>query len=146
MSKPDLSPPVKRMLISVEYDGTGRLAGSVRKTGRLYRAYLEQAAEKLTTRPTLVQGSGRTDAGVHATGQAAHLDVPAHLNDKDVVRGLNAWLRTKQVAVLSAQEVPDDFHARFDAVQRAYLYRLLSRETVCPAPASALASSCRAGY
>lgn len=129
MSKPDLSPPVKRMLISVEYDGTGLVGWQRQENGPSVQAYLEQAAEKLTTRPTLVQGSGRTDAGVHATGQAAHLDVPAHLNDKDVVRGLNAWLQTKQVAVLSAQEVPDDFHARFDAVQRAYLYRLLSRET-----------------
>ena len=129
MSQTDISPPLKRMLIRLEYDGTGLVGWQRQDNGPSVQGYLEQAAEKLTTRPTLVQGSGRTDAGVHATGQAAHLDVPAHLSHKDVVRGLNAWLETPQVAVLSAQDVAEDFNARFDAVQRAYLYRLLSRDT-----------------
>ena len=118
------------MLIRVEYDGTDLVGWQRQDNGPSVQGYLEQAAEKLTTRPTLVQGSGRTDAGVHATGQAAHLDVPAHLSEQAVVRGLNAWLETKQIAVLSAQQVRSDFNARFDAVQRAYLYRLLSRDTL----------------
>ena len=129
MSKTAVDTPIKRMLIRIEYDGTDLVGWQRQDNGPSVQGYLEQAAEKLTTHPTLVQGSGRTDAGVHATGQAAHLDVPVHLSETAVVRGLNAWLETPQVAVLSAQQVADDFHARFDAVQRAYLYRLISRDT-----------------
>ena len=129
MSRPDPSPQMQRMLIRIEYDGTGLVGWQRQENGPSVQGFLEQAAEKLTTRPTLVQGSGRTDAGVHATGQAAHLDVPPHLTETAVVRGLNAWLDTQQVAVLSAQKVGPDFNARFDALQRGYLYRLLSRDT-----------------
>jgi len=117
------------MLIRIEYDGTGLVGWQRQENGPSVQASLEQAAEKLTTRPTPVQGSGRTDAGVHATGQAAHLDVPAHFSETAVVRGLNALLDTPQVTVLAATAVADGFNARFDAVQRAYLYRILNRQT-----------------
>lgn len=120
---------MQRMLIRIEYDGTGLVGWQRQNNGPSVQAYLEQAAKKLTGLPTPVQGSGRTDAGVHATGQAAHLDVPAHLKHTDVMRGLNALLETDQVAVLSAQPVSAEFNARFDAVQRNYLYRILVRPT-----------------
>ena len=123
------SSELKRMLIRIEYDGTGLVGWQRQENGPSVQAYLEQAAAKLTTRITPVQGSGRTDAGVHATGQAAHLDVPVHLDERAVVRGLNAWLETAQIAVLSATEVKADFNARFDAVKRHYLYRILNAQT-----------------
>ena len=123
---------LQRMLIRVEYDGTGLVGWQRQDNGPSVQAILEQAAEKLTTQPTPVQGSGRTDAGVHATGQAAHLDVPTHLTATDVMRGLNALLETHQVSVVSAQPVAAAFNARFDAVQRSYLYRILTR----PAPSA----------
>ena len=129
MSTQVLPSELKRMLIRIEYDGTGLVGWQRQENGPSVQACLEQAAEKLTTRPTSVQGSGRTDAGVHATGQAAHLDVPLHLDERAVVRGLNAWLDTAQIAVLSATSVETDFNARFDATQRAYLYRILNRQT-----------------
>ena len=69
---------------------------------------------------------------VHATGQAAHLDAPTHLTATDVMRGLNALLETHQVSVVSAQPVAAAFNARFDAVQRSYLYRIPAR----PAPSA----------
>ena len=69
---------------------------------------------------------------MHACAQAAHLDVPASLNSYAVVNGLNAWLETRQISVLSAQPVEAEFHARFDATERGYLYRILDR----PIPAS----------
>ena len=109
---------LQRILIRVEYDGTGLVGWQRQDNGPSVQAILEQAAEKLTTQPTRVQGSGRTDAGVHATGQAAHLDVPTHLTATDVMRGLNALLETHQVSVVSAQPVAAAFNARFDAVQR----------------------------
>ena len=120
---------LQRMLIRIEYDGTGLVGWQRQNNGPSVQAFLEQAAKKLTTRPTPVQGSGRTDAGVHATGQAAHLDVPNHLTAIDVMRGLNALLETDQVSVVLAQPVAATFNARFDAVQRSYLYRILVRPT-----------------
>ena len=120
---------LQRMLIRIEYDGTGLVGWQRQDNGPSVQAFLEEAAKKLTTRPTPVQGSGRTDAGVHATGQAAHLDVPAHLSAIDVMRGLNALLETDQISVVLAQPVAAAFNARFDAVQRSYLYRILVRPT-----------------
>jgi tRNA pseudouridine38-40 synthase len=108
--------------------------------GPSVQAYLEAAAKKLTNQPTPIQGSGRTDAGVHACAQAAHLDVPASLNSYAVVNGLNAWLETRQISVLSAQPVGSEFHARFDATERGYLYRILDR----PIPASFAPPTCLA--
>ena len=74
-----------------------------------------------------IQGAGRTDAGVHAQGQVAHVDI-AKAWDTDTVRdAANAYLRPHPVAVLSAEIVPDGFDARFSAVQRHYLYRIINR-------------------
>ena len=92
---------LQRILFRVEYDGTSLVGWQRQDNGPSVQAILEQAAEKLTTQPTPVQGSGRTDAGVHATGQAAHLDVPTYLTATDVMRGLNALLETHQVSVVS---------------------------------------------
>lgn len=117
----------QRMLITIEYDGHHLVGWQVQENGPSVQAYLEAAAEKLTTQKTLIYGAGRTDAGVHATAQAAHLDVPDHLDERAIVMGLNSWLETRQVSVLSARAVPADFHARFDARERRYLYRIVDR-------------------
>ena len=129
MAKTDKDMPMQRMLITIEYDGTGLVGWQRQNNGPSVQAYLEAAAEKLTNQKTAIQGSGRTDAGVHATAQAAHLDVPASLNSFAVVNGLNAWLETGQISVLSARPVHQDFNARFDATDRGYLYRILDRRT-----------------
>ncbi len=121
MSNADSDIPMQRMLITIEYDGTGLVGWQRQNNGPSVQAYLEAAAEKLTNRETHIQGSGRTDAGVHATAQAAHLDVPASLNNFAVVNGLNAWLENDQISVLSASPVGTDFNARFDAIDRGYL-------------------------
>jgi tRNA pseudouridine38-40 synthase len=116
-----------RYLIRIEYDGTGLVGWQRQDNGPSVQQFLEDSAEKLTGQPTAIQGSGRTDSGVHALGQAAQLDVPAHLDNRAVMRGLNAWLRSDQIAVLSAEQVGDEFNARFDAIERRYLYRILDR-------------------
>ena len=117
----------RRMLITIEYDGHQLVGWQIQENGPSVQAYLEAAAEKLTTQKTLIYGAGRTDAGVHATAQAAHLDVPIHLDERAIVMGLNNWLETRQVSVLSARAVPADFHARFDARERLYLYRIVDQ-------------------
>ncbi|HCM09151.1 MAG TPA: tRNA pseudouridine(38-40) synthase TruA, partial [Alphaproteobacteria bacterium] len=105
----------RRILIIVEYDG-GPFYGWQRQIdGPTVQQVLEQAAAALTGSETLVQGAGRTDSGVHATGQAAHLDVPDKFDAERVMQALNALTGDHPVSVLSAREVPADFHARFSA-------------------------------
>ncbi|MFI4961881.1 MAG: tRNA pseudouridine(38-40) synthase TruA, partial [Hyphomicrobiales bacterium] len=88
---------------------------------------LTAAIEALTGEKTLLQGAGRTDAGVHARGQVAHVDL-ARDWDTDTVRdALNAHLRPHPVAILNAERVADGFNARTSAVKRHYLYRIINR-------------------
>ena len=118
---------MKRFFITIEYDGTNLVGWQRQNNGPSVQAYIEQAALALTGHETLVQGSGRTDAGVHATGQVAHLDVPDKFDERAMVMGLNAKLKTDQVRIVSARQVEETMHARFSAVRRAYLYRILNR-------------------
>lgn len=119
---------MKRFFITIEYDGTGLVGWQRQDAGHSVQGYLEQAAYELTGQPIAIQGSGRTDAGVHAYGQVAHLDVPDKFDEKAIMLGLNAKLATKQVKILQAQEVSDDMHARFSATKRSYIYRILNRK------------------
>ncbi|MCW5777858.1 MAG: tRNA pseudouridine synthase A, partial [Phycisphaeraceae bacterium] len=73
--------------------------------------------------------AGRTDAGVHALGQVAHVDLARDWPEDTVRDALNSHLRPDPVSVLTAERVADDFHARFDAVERTYLYRILNRRS-----------------
>ena len=118
---------MRRFFITIEYDGTDLVGWQRQNNGPSVQAYIEEAALALTGRETLVQGSGRTDAGVHATGQVAHLDVADKFDERTMMMGLNAKLATDQVRIISARLVADDMHARFSATHRAYLYRILNR-------------------
>ena len=118
---------MRRILITIEYDG-GPFHGWQRQVnGRTVQQVLEEAAHQLTGQETLVQAAGRTDAGVHASGQAAHLDVPEKFDSERVMAALNALVGQQPVSVIAAREVPADFHARFSATGRRYLYRILPR-------------------
>ena len=88
---------------------------------------LEEAAAELTGGDILVQGAGRTDSGVHATGQVAHLDVPDKFDANRVMEALNALTGDHPVSIIEAREVDSEAHARFSATGRRYLYRLLPR-------------------
>jgi tRNA pseudouridine38-40 synthase len=116
-----------RYKLVVEYDGTPFVgwqiqAGGTSVQGTIANAILAFAGERVA-----VQGAGRTDAGVHARGQVAHVDL-AREWDTDTVRdALNAHLRPHPIAVLDAARVPDAFDARFSARQRHYLYRIVDR-------------------
>ena len=119
---------MKRFFITIEYDGTGLVGWQRQQTGESVQGFLEKAALDLTGQEVVVQGSGRTDAGVHALGQVAHLDVPEKFDEKAILLGLNAKLQTKQVKVLKAEQVSDELHARFSASKRSYIYRILNRK------------------
>jgi len=121
---------VTRFKLTLEYDGTALAGWQRQDNGPTVQAALEAAASRLAGQAVEVVGAGRTDAGVHAAGQVAHLDIEKAL-DADAVRdGLNFWLReggSLAIVVLAAEAAGDDFHARFSARQRRYLYRILNR-------------------
>ena len=117
----------RRIFITIEYDGTPFVGWQRQSTGLAVQQVLEEAAAALTGRDILVQGAGRTDSGVHATGQVAHLDVPDRFDANRVMEALNALTGAHPVTILAAREVDGEAHARFSATGRRYLYRILPR-------------------
>ena len=116
-----------RYLLRIEYNGGPFWGWQRQDDGPTVQGTLEAAAKKLTGQETLVYGAGRTDAGVHARGQAAHIDLHGAIPEHKVADALNAHLRPAPIAVLSARAVPDEFHARFSAAKRFYRYEILNR-------------------
>ena len=116
-----------RFKLTVEYDGAGYSGWQRQDNGASVQGALEDAVFKLTAARTLVQGAGRTDAGVHATGQVAHVDLERAWDGFKLREALNAHLVGSSVAVLAAEIAPGDFDARRSAVHRRYLYRILNR-------------------
>lgn len=116
-----------RYLLRVEYDGRPFWGWQRQDDGLTVQGVLEVAAARLNGSATMVYGAGRTDAGVHATGQAAHIDLRDDIPARKVADALNAHLRPHPVAVLSARAVETDFHARFDATKRYYRYVIFNR-------------------
>lgn len=116
-----------RYALRIEYDGRP-FAGWQRQTELpSVQGALEAAAARIAPGGAAVFGAGRTDAGVHALGQVAHLDLPKTWDPFRLSEALNAHLKPAPVAVTAAAAVGDDFHARFDAVERRYRFRLVAR-------------------
>jgi tRNA pseudouridine38-40 synthase len=120
-----------RLKLTLEYDGTG-FRGWARQPGeRTVEAVVREALAAVFPRWDGLAVAGRTDTGVHATGQVASVDVEGGPPPKRAPEALNAVL-ADDVAVLDAEEAPDDFHARFSARSRSYRYRVLARRTPSP--------------
>ena len=117
----------RRILVTIEYDGGPFVGWQHQENGLSVQTTIEDAAKAFIHAPVAVVGAGRTDAGVHATGQAAHIDVPEKFTANRIMEALNAHLSSVPVTIQSASEVPEDFHARFSAIGRRYLYRILPR-------------------
>lgn len=117
-----------RYAFRIEYDGTP-FHGWQRQAGGLpsVQAALEAALAALDPTAPPVQGAGRTDRGVHATGQIAHADLSRDWRTFRLGEALNWHLKPAPVAVTACAAVADDFHARFSAVERRYLFRILCR-------------------
>ncbi|MEA2904036.1 MAG: tRNA pseudouridine38-40 synthase [Alphaproteobacteria bacterium] len=116
-----------RYKLTIEYDGTPFVGWQAQETGASVQGALAAALEAFCGERVKVSGAGRTDAGVHALGQVAHVDL-ARAWDADTVRdAVNAHLRPWPIAVLGAQAVPDTFDARFSATKRHYRYRIVNR-------------------
>ena len=118
---------MSRVKLILEWDGRP-FAGWQRQTNaHSVQRTLEEAAARLWGRETRVHAAGRTDAGVHALAMAAHCDAPTGFPVAKVANALNAHLRPRPVAVLAAEPVMDDWHARFSCVERRYRYVIVNR-------------------
>jgi len=116
-----------RYKLLIEYDGTRFVGWQVQDNGASVQGVLTAAVAAFCGERVHVQGAGRTDAGVHALGQVAHIEL-AKAQHTDTIRdAINAHLRPHPVAVLTAEHVPDDFDARFSARKRHYVYRIINR-------------------
>ena len=122
-----ITPGFRRLKLTLEYDGTDFYGWQRLQDGDTVQQTLEQAITKFSGLQTLVYGAGRTDSGVHATGQVAHVDLPAKYSTQTVQNAINYHVQPKKVAVLEAEEVGPDFHARFSAIKRVYHYHILER-------------------
>jgi tRNA pseudouridine38-40 synthase len=116
-----------RYKLTVEYDGAPFVGWQVQENGLSVQGALERAAAELAGESVRVHGAGRTDAGVHAKGQVAHLDLARDLEPGKLRDALNFYARPHPVAVIAAARVRDDFEARFSAIKRHYLYRIVNR-------------------
>jgi tRNA pseudouridine38-40 synthase len=116
-----------RYRILVEYDGTPFVGWQVQANGQTVAGAIAAALQKLTGRTVPVHGAGRTDAGVHALAQVAHFDLDTEWDPLKLREGLNALVRPHPVAILIVDRAADDFHARYSATARHYLYRIVNR-------------------
>ena len=118
-----------RYRLDLEYDGRPYAGWQRQADHPSVQQAIEEAIFRLSGEKVSIRGAGRTDAGVHATGQVAHVDLEKSWRDDTVRDALNAHLQMAReaVSILGARMVPDDFDARFSATGRRYLYRILNR-------------------
>ena len=117
-----------RYRISIEYDGTPFLGWQVQSVGDpTVQGALQEAIRRFSGETVPLRGAGRTDAGVHALGQVAHFDLEREWDPYRIREAINFHLRPAPIVVLSCEVAPAAFDARFSAVGRHYLYRMLAR-------------------
>lgn len=116
-----------RWKLTLEYDGQPFVGWQRQENGPSVQAAVERAIENFCGVPSTLFGAGRTDAGVHATAQVAHVDIAKEASADTVRDAINFHLKPDPIAVLSAEAVGEDFHSRFSATMRHYRYRILNR-------------------
>ncbi|HLH88833.1 MAG TPA: tRNA pseudouridine(38-40) synthase TruA [Xanthobacteraceae bacterium] len=116
-----------RYKLTIEYDGAPFVGWQMQENGLSVQGVLTAAIAAFSGETVVVHGAGRTDAGVHARGQVAHVDLAKAWENDTVRDALNAHLRPHPVAVLAAEVAAEDFDARFSARKRHYLYRIVNR-------------------
>jgi tRNA pseudouridine38-40 synthase len=116
-----------RYKLTIEYDGRPFVGWQVQDNGPSVQGVLMAAIAAFCGEEASVQGAGRTDAGVHALAQVAHVDLAKDWDEDTVRDAVNAHLRPHPIAVLRAERVVDTFDARFSAIRRHYRYRIINR-------------------
>ncbi|MDR0631861.1 MAG: tRNA pseudouridine(38-40) synthase TruA [Holosporaceae bacterium] len=118
---------MNRYKITVEYDGTPFFGWQRQKDLSTVQQHLEESLFPLTRVAVPLYGAGRTDTGVHAIAQVAHFDTERDLDCFRIQECMNAHLRSVPICVLSIEKVPPNFDARFSALERFYIYKILNR-------------------
>jgi tRNA pseudouridine38-40 synthase len=116
-----------RYKLTLEYDGTPFVGWQAQDNGVSVQGVLTEAIAAFAGERVAVNGAGRTDTGVHALGQVAHVDLSKDWDVDSVRDAINFHLRPQPVAVLAAEHAAADFDARFSAIKRHYLYRIVNR-------------------
>jgi tRNA pseudouridine38-40 synthase len=116
-----------RYKLTIEYDGRPFVGWQIQDNGLSVQGVLAAAVKGFCGEKVGVYGAGRTDAGVHALGQVAHVDLARNWDTRVVRDAINAHLRPHPVAVISAEQAPEAFDARFSAIKRHYLFRIINR-------------------
>jgi len=116
---------MRNIKLTISYDGTDYAGWQIQKNGWTVQAEIEKAIKKVFGKGHRVHGAGRTDAGVHAKAQVAHFKMPLAVPVGSIARAINSAL-PESVAVIRAEEVPPDFHSRFDARSKHYRYYILN--------------------
>jgi tRNA pseudouridine38-40 synthase len=116
-----------RYKLVIEYDGAPFVGWQVQDNGASVQGVITDAIAAFAGERVAVSGAGRTDAGVHALAQVAHVDLAKDWDSETVRDAINAHLRPHPVAVLTAERVGESFDARFSATRRHYLYRIVNR-------------------
>lgn len=119
---------MSRYKIIIEYDGTPFHGWQRQKTAQSVQEELEKAIFKFSGEKIDTFAAGRTDAGVHATGQVVHFDIEGDFPDVTIRKAINFHIN-KSISVLHADKVSDEFHARFSAKRRFYVYRIINRQS-----------------
>ncbi len=116
-----------RFALTVEYDGRPFMGWQRQPHGPSVQQAIEEAASRIVQEDVIAYAAGRTDAGVHALGMRAHVDITRQITPFRLMEGLNALLRPAPIAILACAVVPDDWHARFSCTARHYEYRIANR-------------------
>ncbi len=116
-----------RFALKIEYDGAPFSGWQRQNDVPTVQGEIENALRRLDPALTFIQGAGRTDAGVHATGQVAHVDLVRDWPAAELMGAINYHVRPNPIAILDVANVSGEFHARFNAIERSYVYRLLNR-------------------
>ena len=116
-----------RFRLTVEYDGRPFMGWQRQAHGPSVQQSIEEAIGAITHERVTLHAAGRTDAGVHALAMTAHVEIDRAITPFRLVDGINAKLRPKPVAILAAEIVAEDFHARFSCIGRRYLHRIVNR-------------------
>lgn len=116
---------MRTIKLTIAYDGTGYNGWQVQKSGRTIQEEIEKATLRAFGRKCRVHGAGRTDAGVHAKAQVAHIKIPQGIPTGKIPIALNSSL-PEDIVIVSAEESKEDFHARFSAKRKHYRYSILT--------------------
>ena len=120
---------MQRYKIKIEYEGTSFVGWQFQKNGQSIKEVLQKAIFNFSKDNVTVTGAGRTDSGVHALAQVAHFDLKKKIQKKNILPAINQNISNKSVTVLKINKVNKEFHARYDAQERTYLYLIINRQS-----------------